>query len=188
MSGPKTKKEKAFALFDEGKTSSDDEIKALNLKGSTKYNYFAEWQKLKGIPASLSGGKSEATERIRPISELAMMLPQEVLDEGLGGDGSEAEVNVEEGTEQPTKEVKLSESQKGTDGKKPQAAVVPTQGIVVTSVEVSTKTYMLYQITAAKNESKVTFGDFVDACVEDAFQGRGLDLGFITIGGKDTNG
>jgi len=35
-------KDKAFALFDEGKTASSSEVKALGLKGNTKYNYYAE--------------------------------------------------------------------------------------------------------------------------------------------------
>jgi len=40
MSKKVSKKDKAFELFDEGKNPSSPEVKALKLKGSTKYNYF----------------------------------------------------------------------------------------------------------------------------------------------------
>lgn len=181
-----TKYEQAFALFDEGKTASSDEIKALKLKGNVKYNYYSEWRKARGLPVASPESKGESKERIKPMSELAMMPPQqeEVGDKALG----EGEGEAKENEQQPTGAKKLDESPKGTDGKKPQATVIPTQGLVVTSVAISTKTYMLYQITAAKNEGEVTFGDFVDACVEDSFQGRGLDLGLLKVGGKDNNG
>ena len=39
-----TKNDKAFALFDEGKTSTDLEVKALCLKNTIRYNYYSEWQ------------------------------------------------------------------------------------------------------------------------------------------------
>jgi len=34
-----SKKDEAFELFDEGKVPSSPEVKALGLKGTTKYNY-----------------------------------------------------------------------------------------------------------------------------------------------------
>jgi len=43
-----TEKDRAFELFDEGKTASSPEVKALKLKGKTRYNYYAEWQKAGG--------------------------------------------------------------------------------------------------------------------------------------------
>lgn len=43
-----SKKDKAFELFDEGKNPSSPEVKALKLKGSTKYNYYSEWLKKRG--------------------------------------------------------------------------------------------------------------------------------------------
>ena len=65
-----TKKEQAFVLFSEGKTTSSAEVKALKLKSQTRYNYYLEWQeggalhlhrhplgKLKGIVRKLKGKK-----------------------------------------------------------------------------------------------------------------------------------
>lgn len=40
-----SKKELAFALFDQGKRPSDPEVKALGLKSKSTYNYFQEWKK-----------------------------------------------------------------------------------------------------------------------------------------------
>jgi len=36
------KKEAAFALFDEGKSPSSPELKALKLKSQSRYNYYYE--------------------------------------------------------------------------------------------------------------------------------------------------
>ncbi len=49
---PKTKKERAFELFDAGVPLNSPEIKRLQLKGSTKYNYYGEWKKARGITDS----------------------------------------------------------------------------------------------------------------------------------------
>ena len=43
-----TKKEQAFALFSEGKTTSSPEVKDFKLKGGTSFNYYLEWQRNKG--------------------------------------------------------------------------------------------------------------------------------------------
>ncbi len=39
-----TKREIAFALFDEGKRPADPEVKSLGLKARTTYNYFQIWK------------------------------------------------------------------------------------------------------------------------------------------------
>jgi len=52
------KKQKAFILFEQGKTASSPEVKALKLKGQSRYNYFYEWKK---------GGK--ASDQISKISQ-----------------------------------------------------------------------------------------------------------------------
>ena len=49
-----TEKERAFALFAEGKTTKSPEVKELKLKMKTRYNYYLEWQKGGGITPSLS--------------------------------------------------------------------------------------------------------------------------------------
>jgi len=82
-----SEKDKAFTLFDEGKTSSSPDVKALGLKGTTKYNYYLEWQKLRGITSASpevigeAGGKGEA------VSELEMV----VTGEGKVKEGEETE-------------------------------------------------------------------------------------------------
>lgn len=43
-----SKKDRAFKLFDEGKTPISLEVKDLKLKGSTRYNYYYDWQKSRG--------------------------------------------------------------------------------------------------------------------------------------------
>ncbi len=177
-----SKKAKAFALFDEGNTASSDGIKALKLKGDTRYNYYSEWRRMKGVPASPSGLKGESKERIKPISDSAVSpLPQKEIEDESLGDGEE-ENEAEENEQQPADESKHDEA-KGSNGKKPLINVIPTAGLVFTSVEISAKTYMLWQLAKAQNEC--TFGDFVDSCVEDSFNGRGLDIGLLKIGGKD---
>jgi len=47
-----TEKEEAFRLFSEGKDAYSPEVKALKLKGKTRYNYYSEWQKLRGLISS----------------------------------------------------------------------------------------------------------------------------------------
>jgi len=47
-----SKKDKAFELFDEGKTPIRPEVKALRLRGTTKYNYYRLCRENRGITAS----------------------------------------------------------------------------------------------------------------------------------------
>jgi len=44
-----TKKGTAFALFDEGKSPSSPKVKGLKLKSQSRYKYYYEWQKSKGV-------------------------------------------------------------------------------------------------------------------------------------------
>jgi len=60
-----SEKDKAFALFDEGKTSSSPDVKALGLKGTTKYNYYLEWQKLRGITSASPDVIGEVGEKVK---------------------------------------------------------------------------------------------------------------------------
>jgi len=69
-----TKKEEAFKLFDEGKDTSSPEVKALKLKGGTRFNYYLEWQKKGGIASSSSEPIGEAKRKGRAISELEMLV------------------------------------------------------------------------------------------------------------------
>ena len=56
-----SKRDQALALFAEEKTASSPEIKSLELKGNTKYNYYAEWQKHGGasLPSPNSGNEAK---------------------------------------------------------------------------------------------------------------------------------
>ena len=54
-----SKKDKAFALFDQGKRPSDQEVKDLGLKPKTTYNYFQEWKKSGGAIGSQGGGGNQ---------------------------------------------------------------------------------------------------------------------------------
>ena len=57
-----TKKEQAFVLFSEGRTTSSAEVKALKLKSRTRYNYYLEWQKGGGVtPSSLSSVEAKGS-------------------------------------------------------------------------------------------------------------------------------
>lgn len=48
----KSRKDKAFELFDRGFDYNSPEIKALGLKGTAKYNYRRLWRIARGIIAS----------------------------------------------------------------------------------------------------------------------------------------
>ncbi len=51
-----TRRELAFALFDQEKRPSAPEVKALGLKPKTRYNYFQEWKKLRETPSDEQKG------------------------------------------------------------------------------------------------------------------------------------
>lgn len=194
-----TKKDQAFILFDEGKTPTSLEVKALKLKGSTRYNYYYDWQKSKGITRSSSGSASGAKGSGKAISELEMVIPKEVSEseeeeQGVGeSKGEEPGVSeAEEGESEPEDEEegrpdeldkKPEKKEKPSDnGKKSPPGMVAGQGLTF-GITISTKTLMLYQIAASHQTDELTLGDFIDTCVEDTYRGRGLDLGLVKIGG-----
>jgi hypothetical protein len=49
-------------------------------------------------------------------------------------------------------------------------------------VTLSVRTIAYYQIAAAINPG-LSLGDFIDQCVHDTFEGRGLSLGLVKLGG-----
>ena len=61
-----TKKDKAFKLFDEGKNASSPEVKALKLKGRTKYNYYRDWKIAKGAVQLHQKPLVKQNQRVRP--------------------------------------------------------------------------------------------------------------------------
>ncbi|MFC1968548.1 hypothetical protein ACFLVX_04080 [Chloroflexota bacterium] len=168
-----SKKEKAFALFDEGMRPSSSAVKSLRLKPKTTYNYYQEW-KLTGNQVSqptdlVEEGKEE------PRRGLATPLP--------GGEwiAPISEVAMKRVTDGEAKNGETEESESSSVS--PPPIIVHGVGLTVT-VEISVKTLMLYQIAASRQQDELTFGDFIDTCVEDFYLGRGLDLGLIRIGGK----
>lgn len=184
--GELTKKEQAFALFDEGKVPKSAEVKVLGLKGSTRYNYYYAWQRQSPFPSSEPGSEGKV-KGSKVISELAMVTATEKVkeEEGEKKEDEEELAQSEEGLgkkgeaeEGPPAEEKKD---KPTDGKRP-PTMIAGQGLTF-AITISTKTLMLYQIAASRVEEELTLGDFIDVCVEDTYQGRGLDLGLVKIGG-----
>ena len=184
-----SKKDKAFELFNDGKTPTSPEVKDLKLKGSTRYNYFYEWQRSTG-----SATTPKATTG-KVISELEMLVP------ATAGKEEEGEVKPEEGEpntpepfddtleppddtpEPPVKPEDKPGAKPGKDGPKPLPTMVAGQSLTF-AISISVKTLMLYQIAASMQEGELTLGDFVDACVEDTYIVRGFDVGLIKTGGE----
>ena len=181
-----SKREKAFALYDQGFIPVSPEVKALGLKGSTRYNYFYDWQKQGGktqaiSQAKLSSGKVPSELTMVTLKEEVKGDEEEVKgdEEEVEGDGLDSIVPGDElEPEKPG-----GNGGKPKDGKKP-PTMIAGQGLTF-AITISTKTLMLYQIAAAQQEEKLELGDFIDTCVEDTYLGRGLDLGLVRTGGND---
>lgn len=170
-----SKKDKAFDLFNEGKTPISPEVKDLKLKGSTRYNYFYEWQRSTG-----SATTSKATTG-KVISECEMLVPAgEVKPE----EGEPKTPEPLDDTPVPPAESEEKPKEKpSTDGKKALPTMVAGQSLTF-AISISVKTLMLYQIAASMQEEELTLGDFVDTCVEDTYRVRGFDVGLIKTGGE----
>lgn len=73
--------------------------------------------------------------------------------------------------------------QQGGDGS--YRALIPEEVIgkgIPFKVTLSVRTLAYYQIASTIN-SRLSLGDFIDDCVQDTFEGRGLSLGLIKRGG-----
>ncbi len=70
-----SRRAEAFSLFDEGKVPSSPEVKALKLKGSTRYTYYDAWKKEKDIPPGSTVTSAEGKPKGKVISELEMVVP-----------------------------------------------------------------------------------------------------------------
>lgn len=184
-----TRKDKAYKLFSEGFEPSSPEVKALGLSESSRYSYHSKW-KAEGKPAPSAEQESkEAKEKptvkaktvltdgetIGPISETP---PEESKGKEEESKGTEQE---SKGAEEKPKDEKVG-IKEGND-KKPLPGSVIGEGLKAT-VNLSIKTLALYQY-AATHHPELTLGDFLDVCAEDAYQGRGVDLGLVRIGGKN---
>ncbi len=65
----KTKKSKAFDLFNQGFTPSSSEVKAIGLHPSNRYKYFGEWEKLGKPPEPSRQGKASIISSSKPSGE-----------------------------------------------------------------------------------------------------------------------
>lgn len=173
------KKAIAFSLFDKGKTPSSPEIKELKLKGGTRYTYFDDWKNKEIFPGA---NKPLVESKGKVRSELEMVTPstdKETKEEEEETNENEKETEVEGGGK--AKVVGRKSEGKG-NGQKGPPGMVAGQGLTF-AITISTKTLMLYQIAAGKEE-ELTLGDFIDTCVEDTYRGRGFDLGLVKIAGE----
>lgn len=189
-----SKRQRAFALFDEGKTPSSPEVRALKLRGNVKYNYYQQWKhraKGSGADGSVIPEKNVITPVIKETDLVGVGLDESEANT-VKGESSVIEGVVVDESENNTGENKVaigegesSEEHPGDDGdgKKPLKRVVRAQGLTF-QVVLSTKTLQLYQIAASMQDIELTLGDFIDTCVEDFFRGRGYDLGLIKVGGS----
>lgn len=89
-------------------------------------------------------------------------------------------------TEQPVEETHPTpiQIQRGGDGS--YRALIPEEVVgkgIPFKITLSVRTIAYYQIASTINPS-LTLGDFIDHCVHDTFEGRGLSLGLVRIGGQ----
>jgi hypothetical protein len=198
------RKEKAFALFGEGKTASSPEVKELQLKNQTRNNYYYEWKKRGNVGNTtvkgsqpLPGGESIGAvdeSKIQPeVKEPEVKEPQQEEPEVKEPEVKEPEVKEPEVKGESFGAVSESETPKGKDGKpegpeRKLATRIADDGIKCT-VFLSLQTLSLYRIAAATQAEinggeELLLGDFLDTCAEDFFRVRGRKLGLINIGGK----
>ena len=126
-----------------------------------------------------------------------------------GMEGDEAQGNGDEGESRVGEEGGEGEAPPGrrTDEESPgegQTSVIRDQSVptgkrlppviagqgLLTEVRLSIKTLALYEVAKSIQlgidpKKELTLGDFLDTCVEDFYQGRGMDLGLITAGGNN---
>lgn len=183
-----TKKDRAYALFCEGKVPTSPEIKALGVNDSTRYKYFYAWQadgkpdrvpegpRHKASPApSLPGGETvKAIDETKTLAEAEKAKEQAQkakLEDGLGAVSEESQDKEDGGGKSNGAKSPASSSA---------AKSVIGQGLTVTC-KVSIKTMALYEYAGTVAGDELTFGDFVDTCVEDFFRGRNQDLGIVKL-------
>lgn len=191
------KRAEAFQLFAQGETPKSASVKALGLTTSTRYGYYSEWKKLGSPGLSEISMEEDLKPQGRAVSELQMLVPSKPEPEEVeppedeSRENQEETPNTEQGENQEEKKVPESEQEekkyRGPDGKKQIPTMIAGQGLTF-AVTLSTKTLALYQIAASMQKDELTLGDFLDACVEDTYRGRGLDLGLVRIGGNKENG
>jgi hypothetical protein len=202
MSTAVSKKEKAYRLFAKGFGVSSPEVKALGLKGGTRYNYYRDWD---------NAGRPGAPNS--PVEDDLIPRGKKALSEAdltLKHDGDEQDATEEPDNENFSEPLKFineeetppeegeGEGQDVDDGEKSNGSkkdkalkrlptMVAGQGLTI-AVTLSLKTLTLYQYAASLNKEELALGDFIDTCVEDYYKGRGFDLGLVKIGGDGQHG
>jgi len=181
---------KAFQLFNEGKDSSSPEIKALGLKGGTRYTYYDNWKKFKA-----TGGETPKTEKVKlPGGAIIGAYKPEIVE--VNEKPIDDELQDEVGQEAPAQgisgEAKELENEHkipinlGGDGHGNNLSIpgkVVGTGIPV-SVVLSLKSLSFWEVVHSIDRT-LTLDNFIDDCIEDFFNGRGKDLGLIEIGGQN---
>jgi len=200
-----SEKEKAFALFDEGKTTISPEVKELKLKSKTRYNYYLEWRKAGNTsspsletPSEAKGKIKEAIGGIDETKQVKRKASPQAAEEAKEPEVSSQEKHEEAKPEKPkVKEEAIgivSEvvEPKDKDGKPPE----PERKIATTVVEdgiqcrvfLSLQTLALYRIAATTQaqyeDGELSLGDFLDTCAENFYKVRGKKLGLISTGGE----
>jgi hypothetical protein len=112
------------------------------------------------------------TGRIDEVEVKPLHLPETVLP------------TVETLAEQPAGEASPTpiQVQRGGDGS--YRSLIPEEVVgrgIPFKITLSVRTIAYYQIASTINPS-LTLGDFIDHCVHDTFEGRGLSLGLVKIG------
>lgn len=174
-------KAKAFQLFDEGKNASSPEVKALGIKGATRYSYYSNWKK-----GRAEGGEPEAGAVKLPGGE-SIGGYDETKVEGRGKEREKEEVAA---AEEKLEEKPVFEGEKREEVLPEELREVSIPAEIIgfglpIKVSLSLKTLALYQIAATTSKNlggnNLSLGDFLDQCVEDFFVGRGSDLGLIKL-------
>ena len=197
-----SKRKQAFALYDQGFVPGSDEVKAVpGLKANTRWTYYTQWRKIKGIKTVGQGAKPDGTtavaasagESVRVIAEKVPPKPPPPPPPE-NGDTPEADKKEDEeeedgfpsldggpGAATGEAEKTAAVTEKVGKGGEPQYKSVAGQGLLV-QVKISVKTMMLYEIAASMTKNgPLLLGDFIDTCVEDTYRGRGKDLGLVEI-------
>jgi hypothetical protein len=199
---PKTKKELYFKYRDSGLPGDCKEIMRLSLRPRTRRNYDYQWKRLHGLLECQQLEKLEAEEE--GIISLApepganagktpevvtphpapVMKPPPTPRAAIPEDGKLIEeIDDEEPEETDADETAGRGKGEKVTPKKEVPGTVVGEGLTF-AVTISVKTLMFYQHACSRISEPLSFGDFVDACVEDAYTGRGYDLGLVRVGGN----
>ena len=75
-----SKKEEAFQLFEQGRRPGDSEVKALALAARTRYNYFQEYKKSRGVSDNGAADFDDIAELKREKARLSLLTQIDELE------------------------------------------------------------------------------------------------------------